>query len=155
MRLEPNLNVHVSMRVTEEKLALLGSDALVRFSRDTPISAKYIEVVPSAKPQGALKAETIIPIKEGREVEDMPLIMKGGIQKLNSALGKIEPILNDAKQIGQTAQGMATSIDADRGVIIGQVKSIVKTVETTTTNISATVTSLLTRLKLPASLKRH
>lgn len=173
MRLEPNLNVHVSMRVTKEKLALLGADALVKFSRDTPISAKYIEIIPGTQPQGTLKAETIVPIKEGSEVEDMLLIVRGGIEKLNSALGKIEPILDDAKkltgeaadmrkqvrhsvgtmlnnlqavtgnakQIGQTAQGMATSIDADRGIIMGQVKGIVKTVDATATTLSSTLTA--------------
>ncbi len=163
MTLEPNLNVHVSMRVTEEKLALLGADAQVKLSRDTPISAKYIEIIPGTKPQGSLKAEANIPLKDGSEVEDMLLIVKSGVEKLVSSLSKIEPILDDAKkltgeaadmrghvhsavdvmlsnlqatsgnvkQIGQTAQGMVTSIDADRAVIMGQVKGIVKTLEIT------------------------
>ena len=186
MRLEPNLNVHVSMRITEEKLALLSSDAQIKLSRDTPISAKYIEIIPGTKPQGSLKAEAIIPIKEGSEVEDMLLIVKSGVEKLVTALGKIEPILDDtkkltgeaadmrkhvrssvdvmlnnlqavsgsAKKIGQTAQGMATSIDADRGVIMGQVKGVVKTIEATATTVSATVSADVPQLtgKVKAAL---
>jgi ABC-type transporter Mla subunit MlaD len=176
MTLEPNLNVHISMRVTEEKLALLGADAQVKLSRDTPISAKYIEIIPGAKPQGSLKANAVIPIKEGSEVEDMLLIVKSGVEKLSSALGKIEPILDDAKkltgeaadmrghvhsavdvmlnnlqavsgnakQIGQTAQGMATSLDADRAVIMGQVKGLVKTLETT---VSTDVPQMTSKVK--------
>jgi len=163
MTLEPNLNVHVSMRITEEKLALLGADAHVKLSRDTPISAKYIEIIPGEKARGTLRANAAIPLKEGSDVEDIMLVVKSGVEKLSSALGKIEPILDDAKkltgeaaamrghvrgavdvmlnnlqaatgqvkQIGQTAQGMANSIDADRAVIMAQVKGIVKTIETT------------------------
>ncbi len=163
MTLEPNLNVHVSMRVTAEKLALLGADAHVKLSRDTPISAKYIEIIPGEKARGTLRADAAIPLKEGSDVEDIMLVVKSGVEKLSSALGKIEPILDDTKkltgeaaamrghvhsavdvmlnnlqavsgqvkQIGQTAQGMATSIDADRAIIMGQVKGMVKTIETT------------------------
>ncbi len=163
MTLEPNLNVHVSMRITAEKLALLDADAQVKLSRDTPISAKYIEIIPGEKARGTLRADTAIPLKEGSDVEDIMLVVKSGVEKLSSALGKIEPILDDTKkltgeaadmrghvrsavdvmlnnlqtvsgqvkQIGQTAQGMATGLDADRAIIMGQVKGMVKTIETT------------------------
>jgi ABC-type transporter Mla subunit MlaD len=163
MTLEPNLNVRIRMRVTRDKLELLGSDAQVKLSRDTPIGAKYIEVLPGTKPKGSLLAEAIVPLHVGSDVEDIMLTVKSGVEKLTSALGKIEPILDDTKkltgeaadmrktihssvdvmlgnlqaltaqlkQIGGTAQGMATNIDADRAVIMAQIKDIVKTLDTT------------------------
>jgi phospholipid/cholesterol/gamma-HCH transport system substrate-binding protein len=124
MTLEPNLNVHVSMRVTEEKLALLGADALVKLSRDTPISAKYIEIIPGTKPQGTLKAEAIIPIKEGSEVEDMLLIVKGGVEKLSSALGKIEPILDDAKKLTSEAADMRKQVRSTVDVMLNNLQAV-------------------------------
>jgi phospholipid/cholesterol/gamma-HCH transport system substrate-binding protein len=161
--LEPNLNVHVRMRVTRDKLALLNADAEAKLSRDTPIGAKYIEFLPGTKPKGSLKAEATVPLHTGGDVEDIMLIVKSGVEKLSSALGKIEPILDDTKkltgeaadmrktihssvnimlgnlqalsgqlrQIGQTAQGMAGSVDADRAVIMAQIKDIVKTLDAT------------------------
>ena len=124
MELQPNLNVHVSMRVTEEKLALLGADALVKFSRDTPISAKYIEIIPGTKPQGTLKAETIVPIKEGSEVEDMLLIVKSGVEKLSSALGKIEPILDDAKKLTGEAADMRKHVHSAVDVMLNNLQAV-------------------------------
>jgi phospholipid/cholesterol/gamma-HCH transport system substrate-binding protein len=163
MSLEPNLNVHVSMRITTAKLALLGADAQVKLTRDTPIGAKYIEFVPGTKPKGTLLADASVPLHTGGDVEDIMLVIKSGVEKLSSALGKIEPILDDTKkltgeaadmrktihssvdvmlgnlqavsgqlkQIGQTAQGMAGNVDADRAVIMAQIKDIVKTLDTT------------------------
>lgn len=124
MKLEPNLNVHISMRITEEKLALLSADALVKFSRDTPISAKYIEIIPGTKPQGTLKAEAIIPIKEGSEVEDMLLIVKSGVEKLNSALGKIEPILDDTKKLTGEAADMRKQVHSAVSVMLNNLQAV-------------------------------
>ncbi len=163
MTLEPNLNVVVRMRVSQEKLQLLGADAKVKLTRDSPISAKYIEFMPGDKAVGTLRAEATVTLHTGNDVEDIMLIVKGAVEKLSSALGKIDPILDDAKklsgeaadmratvhtsvnamlanlqtltsqlkQIGATANGMATNVDADRAIIMGQIKTIVQTLDTT------------------------
>jgi phospholipid/cholesterol/gamma-HCH transport system substrate-binding protein len=144
MTLEPNLNVHVRMRVSQEKLALLGADAQLKLSRDTPISAKYIEIIPGAKPQGSLLANAVIPLKEGSEVEDMLLIVKGGVEKLNSALGKIEPLLDDAKKLTGEAADMRghirSTVDtmlSNLQTVSGQAKQMGQTMQGITTSLDA------------------
>lgn len=161
--LNPDLNVRVRMRIVQERLALLGADAEVKLVRDSPIGAKYIEIMAGSKAKGLLHAEKIVPLHTGGDVEDIMLIVKGAVEKLSVVIGKIDPILDDAKKlsgeaadmrktvhtsvdamlanlqaltnqlktIGTTANGMATSVDADRAVIMAQIKSIVKTLETT------------------------
>lgn len=163
MNLEPNLNVRIRMRVASEKLALLHEDAQVKLTRDTPISAKYIEFLAGSQEKSILKADKTVSVHTGGDVEDVMLIVKGAVEKLNSALGKVEPILDDVKklsseaadmrktvhhsvdvmlvnlqaltqqlqQIGSTANTMASGVDADRAVIMAQIKDIVKTLEAT------------------------
>ena len=163
MNLEPNLSVRVRMRVASEKLALLHEDAEIKLSRDSPISAKYIEFIAGNKNKARLQAEKTVPVHTGGDVEDVMLIVKGAVEKLNSALGKVEPILDDVKklsgeaadmrktvhssvdvmlanlqtltsqlkQIGSTANTMASGVDADRAVIMAQIKDIVKTLDAT------------------------
>jgi ABC-type transporter Mla subunit MlaD len=163
MTLEPNLDVLVRMRVSEEKLQMINADAKVKLTRDSPISAKYIEFLPGEKAAGVLRAESTVQLNAGSDVEDIMLIVKGAVEKLSSALGKIDPILDDAKkisgeaadmrkmvrtsvgavlinlqnltqqlkEIGNTANGMAANVDADRAIIMGQIKAIVKTLDTT------------------------
>jgi phospholipid/cholesterol/gamma-HCH transport system substrate-binding protein len=161
--LKDNLNVRVRMRIAEERLALLGADAEVKLVRDSPIGAKYIELLAGTKNKGALLAEKELPLHTGGDVEDIMLIVKGAVEKLSVVIGKIDPILDDAKKlsgeaadmrktvhtsvdamlanlqaltvqlktIGHTANGMATSVDADRAVIMGKIKSITQTLEAT------------------------
>jgi phospholipid/cholesterol/gamma-HCH transport system substrate-binding protein len=163
LTLQPNLNVRLRMRVVEERLDLLGQDAQVKFTRDTPIGAKYIELLPGNRANGALKGETTLKLNTGSDVEDVMFIVKGVVEKVSTALSKIEPILDDVKllsaeaasmrgtvhssvdvmlvnlknltaqlkEIGQTANGMATKVDADRAIILGQIKGIVQTLEAT------------------------
>lgn len=163
MNLEPNLNVRIRMRVASEKLALLHEDAQVKLTRDTPISAKYIEFLAGSKEKAMLQADKKVSLHTGGDVEDVMLIVKGAVEKLNSALGKVEPILDDVKklsseaadmrktvhnsvdvmlanlqaltqqlkQIGNTANTMASGVDADRAVIMAQIKDIVKTLDAT------------------------
>jgi hypothetical protein len=59
-------------------------------------------------------------------------------------LNNLQAVTGNAKQIGQTAQGMASSIDADRGIIMGQVKGVVKTLESTATTVSSAVATTVT-----------
>lgn len=124
MTLEPNLNVHVNMRVAQEKLSLLGADAEVRFTRDTPISAKYIEFVPGTKDKGTLTAGATVALHQGDDVEDMMLIVKGGVEKLNSALGKLEPILDDAKKLTGEAASMRQNIHSSVDVTLKNIQSL-------------------------------
>ncbi len=163
LSLESDLNVRVRMRINANKMLLLGSDAKVKLSRDTPISAKYMEFVPGDRPKGTLNANATVALHTGGDVEDILLIAKDGVGKLSAALDKVEPILDDVKkltseaanmretihgsvnvvmgnletvsgqvkQIGQTAQSMAISIDQDRTVIVGEIKEVVKTLHTT------------------------
>jgi phospholipid/cholesterol/gamma-HCH transport system substrate-binding protein len=163
MTLEPNLDVLVRMRVSEEKLQMINADAKVKLTRDSPISAKYIEFLPGEKAAGILRGESTVPLSAGSDVEDIMLIVKGVVEKLSSALGKIDPILDDVKkisgeaaemrkmartsvdamlinlqnltqqlkEIGNTANGMAANVDADRAIIMGQIKAIVKTLDAT------------------------
>jgi phospholipid/cholesterol/gamma-HCH transport system substrate-binding protein len=163
MTLEPNLDVLVRMRVSEEKLQLLSQDAKVKLTRDSPISAKYIEFLPGEKSAGVLRAESKVQLNIGSDVEDIMLIVKGAVEKLNTALGKIDPILDDAKkisgeaadmrkmvrtsvdamlinlqnltkqlkEIGNTANGMAANVDADRAIIMAQIKALVQTLDAT------------------------
>jgi ABC-type transporter Mla subunit MlaD len=154
MSLEPNLNVHVRMRVTAAKLALLGADAQVKLARDTPIGAKYIEFVPGTKPKGSLLAEATVPLHVGGDVEDLMLVVKGGVEKLSAALGKIEPILDDVKKLTGEAASMRETIHSSVNVVLGnlqtvsgQVKQIGQTAQGMAASVDADRAVIMTQIK--------
>jgi len=122
--LESNLDVNVSMRVATEKLALLGADAQVKLSRDTPIGAKYIEFMPGTKPKGTLMPRASVALHTGGDVEDIMLIVKSGVEKLTSALGKIEPILDDTKKLTGEAADMRETIHGSVDVMLGNLQAL-------------------------------
>ncbi len=154
MTLEPNLNVNVSMRVTAAKLALLGSDAQVKLARDTPIGAKYIEFVPGEKPKGTLAADATVPLHTSGDVEDIMLIVKSGVEKLSSALSKIEPILDDVKKLTAEAADMRETVHSSVNVVLnnlrtvsGQVKQIGQTAQGMATSVDADRAVIMGQIK--------
>lgn len=152
--LTPELNVNVRMRVTRDKLALLNADSEVKLSRDTPIGAKYIEFLPGAKPKGSLKADATVPLHTGGDVEDLMLVVKGGIEKLNAALGKIEPILDDVKKLTGEAANMrettrvsVSAMLANLQALSGQLRQIGQTAQGMAGSVEADRVIIMTQIK--------
>jgi len=122
--LEPNLNVMVRLRVVQERLNLLGSDAQVKLVRDTPIGAKYIEIIAGSRDKGGLVAGAKLPLHTGGDVEDIMLIVKSAVEKLSGALGKIDPILDDVKSLSAEAASMRGTVHSSVDVMLANLKSL-------------------------------
>ena len=142
--LEPNLNVKVRLKVVQERMAMLSADAAAKFGRDGPISGKFIDILPGTRPidtsgKGALSGATFKPLApnstlsmdSGGELEDVMANVKIAVEKLASAIGKVEPILDDTKKLtGEAAamrqdiRGAITKILADAQSMSGELKRV-------------------------------
>lgn len=152
--LKDNLNVRVRMRIAQERLALLGADAEVKLVRDSPIGAKYIEILAGDKAKGALLAEKELPLHTGGDVEDIMLIVKGAVEKLSVVIGKIDPILDDAKKLTGEAADMRktvrTSVDAmlaNLQALTAQLKTIGQTANGMATSVDADRAVIMGQIK--------
>ena len=144
INLEPNLNVKVRLKVVQERMAMLSADASAKFGRDGPISGKFIEILPGTRPfdasgKGPVAAELFKPLApnavlsmdSGSELEDVMANVKIAVEKLASAIGKVEPILDDTKKLtGEAAamrqdiRGAITKILADAQDMSAQLKRV-------------------------------
>jgi phospholipid/cholesterol/gamma-HCH transport system substrate-binding protein len=152
--LKPNLNVRVRMRIVQERLVLLASDAEVKLVRDSPIGAKYIELLAGTREKGALLAEKELPLHTGGDVEDIMLIVKGAVEKLSVVIGKIDPILDDAKKLSGEAADMRktvhTSVDAmlaNLQALTAQLKTIGQTANGMATSVDADRAIIMAQIK--------
>lgn len=108
--LEKNLTVRVRLRLETQKMELLGSNASARFGRDSPIAGKYIELLPGNREGQRLASGKTLPVDTGSELEDVMATVKVAVEKLSSALGKIDPILEDTRKLTSDAVAMRDTI---------------------------------------------
>jgi ABC-type transporter Mla subunit MlaD len=130
------------MRIVQERLALLGEDAEVKLVRDSPIGAKYIELMAGSKDKGALLAEKELPLHTGGDVEDIMLIVKGAVEKLSVVIGKIDPILDDAKKLTGEAADMRKTVHASVDAMLANLQALtaqLKTIGQTANGMAASV----------------
>jgi phospholipid/cholesterol/gamma-HCH transport system substrate-binding protein len=127
--LEPNLNVKVRMRVVQERLKLISVAASAKFGRDGPISGKFIDIVPGTLEGKRIEADATLPMDSGNELEDVMGTVKVAIEKLASAIAKVEPILDDTKKLTGEASEMrkdvrqsVTTVLANMEAMSGQFK---------------------------------
>lgn len=108
--LQDNLDVRVRMRLASAKLALLSADAKVRFGRDGPLGAKYIDIAPGSRQGARLPAEKVLPLEAGTELEDVMSTVKAGVEKLTRTLEKLDPILDDTRKLTAEASAMRSDV---------------------------------------------
>jgi phospholipid/cholesterol/gamma-HCH transport system substrate-binding protein len=124
VRLQDNLDVRVRMRLASAKLALLGADAKVRFGRDGPIGAKYIDIAPGARAGARLPAEATLPLGAGTEIEDVMATVKAGVEKLTRTLEKLDPILDDTRTLTAEAAGMRAEVRASLTATLKEIQGM-------------------------------
>lgn len=110
INLEKTLSVRVRLRIETEKMELLGANASAKFGRDSPIAGKYIELLPGAREGRRLAADQTLPVDPGNELEDVMATVKVAVEKLSTALGKIDPILDDTRKLTGEAVAMRETI---------------------------------------------
>jgi ABC-type transporter Mla subunit MlaD len=108
--LEKTLNVRVRMRIETGKMELLGANAAAKFGRDSPISAKFIELLPGDRDGPRLAAGQTLKVDAGSEIEDVMATVKVAVDRLSTALSKIDPILDDTRKLTGEAVAMRESI---------------------------------------------
>lgn len=119
--LQDNLDVRVGMRLASAKMALLRADAKVRFGRDGPIGAKYIDLHPGTPGGARLPAGAMLPLDAGTEIEDIMATVKTGVEKLTRTLEKLDPILDDTRKLTAEAAAMREEV---RGTLSATLKEI-------------------------------
>jgi phospholipid/cholesterol/gamma-HCH transport system substrate-binding protein len=124
--LEPNLNVKVRMRVVLERLQLLSADASAKFGRDGPIGGKFIDIVPGPLQGKRLASDATLPMDTGNELEDVMGTVKVAIEKLASAIAKVEPILDDTKKLTGEASEMRKDIRSSVTTVLGNMEDMSK-----------------------------
>ncbi len=122
--LEPNLNVKVRMRVVQERLKLLSADASAKFGRDGPIGGRFIDIVPGPLEGKRMEAEATLPMDTGNELEDVMGTVKVAIEKLASAIAKVEPILDDTKKLTGEASEMRKDIRSSVTTVLGNMETM-------------------------------
>jgi phospholipid/cholesterol/gamma-HCH transport system substrate-binding protein len=108
--LEKTLSVRARLRLTAEKMQLLGADASGRFGRDGPIGGRYIELVPGSLEGRRLAADSTLPMDPGSELEDVMATVKSAVEKLSIAIGKVDPILDDTRKLTGEAVAMRETV---------------------------------------------
>jgi phospholipid/cholesterol/gamma-HCH transport system substrate-binding protein len=108
--LEKTLSVRARLRLTAEKMQLLGADASGRFGRDGPIGGRYIELVPGSLEGRRLAADSTLPMDPGNELEDVMATVKSAVEKLSIAIGKVDPILDDTRKLTGEAVAMRETV---------------------------------------------
>lgn len=109
LHLQPNLNVRVRLQVHEERLPLLAVDASARLGREGPIGGKFIDINPGEQGPLLLAAGAMLPIEAGNDIDDVMASVKVAVEKLATAIGKVDPILEDTKKL----TGEASAVSAD------------------------------------------
>jgi len=108
--LEKNLSVRVRLRIETGKMELLGANASAKFGRDSPIAGKYIELQPGDREGPRLAAGQHLKVDVGSDIEDVMATVKVAVEKLSTALGKIDPILDDTRKLTGEAVAMRETI---------------------------------------------
>ncbi len=124
VRLQDNLDVRVRMRLASAKLALLGADAKVRFGRDGPIGAKYVDIAPGARAGPRLPADATVPLDAGTEIEDVMATVKTGVEKLTRTLEKLDPILDDTRVLTSEAAAMRAEVRASLTATLKEIQGM-------------------------------
>ena len=110
INLQKTLSVRVRMRIETGKMELLGANASAKFGRDSPIAGKYIELLPGTREGRRLAADQTLALDAGNELEDVMATVKVAVEKLSTALGKIDPILDDTRKLTGEAVAMRETI---------------------------------------------
>jgi phospholipid/cholesterol/gamma-HCH transport system substrate-binding protein len=122
--LEPNLNVKVRMRVVQERMKLLSANASAKFGRDGPIGGRFIDLVPGPLEGKRMEADATLPMDTGNELEDVMGTVKVAIEKLASAIAKVEPILDDTKKLTGEASEMRKDIRSSVTTVLGNMEAM-------------------------------
>lgn len=159
IKLEKNLSVRVRLRIETEKMELLGANASAKFGRDSPIAGKFIELLPGMREGHRLASGQTLAVDAGNELDDVMATVKVAVDKLSTALEKIDPILEDTRKLtneaasmrqtlsssltatlvniqamsgqfrltSESARILVGNIDSDRTKVVGEVQSLLKT----------------------------
>jgi phospholipid/cholesterol/gamma-HCH transport system substrate-binding protein len=122
--LEPTLNVRVRMRVVQERLKLMSRGASAKFGRDGPISGKFIDIIPGTLEGQRMEAEATLPMDSGNELEDVMGTVKVAIEKLSSAIAKVEPILDDTKKLTGEAAEMRKDVRSSVSALLANMETM-------------------------------
>jgi phospholipid/cholesterol/gamma-HCH transport system substrate-binding protein len=122
IELDPRLNVKARLRISRERMALLGEDASARFGRDGPIGGKFIELLPGSREGKRMVAQAVLPMDAGNELEDVMGTVKVAVEKLALAIGKMEPILDDTKKLTGEAAEMRKDIRASVTTVLANME---------------------------------
>jgi phospholipid/cholesterol/gamma-HCH transport system substrate-binding protein len=110
LELMPDLNVKLRLRVVLQRLPLLAADASAHFGRDGPIGGKFIEINPGTRGMARLAANATLPMEAGTELDDVMATVKDAVEKLATAIGKVDPILDDTKKLTGEASAVSTDV---------------------------------------------
>jgi ABC-type transporter Mla subunit MlaD len=124
VRLRDELDVKVRMRLASAKMALLGADARVRFGRDGPIGAKYLDIEPGSRQGPRLPAEAYLKLAAGTELEDVMATVKTGVEKLTRTLEKLDPILDDTRKLTGEAAAMRETVRASLSATLAEIQGM-------------------------------
>ena len=124
INLEKNLSVRVRLRIESEKMALLGANASAKFGRDSPITGKYIELLPGEREGRRMGAGQTLPVDAGSELEDVMATVKVAVEKLSSALSKIDPILEDTRKLTGEAVAMRETIRSSLTTTLANIQAM-------------------------------
>lgn len=122
--LEKDLAVRARLRITAEKMELLGADASGRFGRDGPIGGKFIEILPGSREGRRLSADATLPMDAGSELEDVMATVKTAVEKLSIAIGKVDPILDDTRKLTGEAVAMRETVRNSLSVTMANITAM-------------------------------
>ena len=124
LSLEKNLSVRVRLRIETEKMELLGANASAKFGRDSPIAGKFIELHPGAREGQRLAGGQTLPVDAGNELDDVMATVKVAVDKLSSALEKIDPILDDTRKLTGEAVAMRQTISSSLTATLANIQAM-------------------------------
>jgi len=124
LELMPDLNVKLRLRVALQRLPLLGADASAHFGRDGPIGGKYIDINPGTLGMARLAANATLPMEAGTELEDVMATVKDAVEKLATAIGKVDPILDDTKKLTGEASAASTDVHKSMTTMLQNMEAI-------------------------------
>lgn len=110
IKLEKNLSVRVRLRIETEKMELLGANASAKLGRDSPIAGKFIELLPGSREGQRLASGQTLSVDAGNELDDVMATVKVAVDKLSTALEKIDPILEDTRKLTNEAASMRQTV---------------------------------------------
>ncbi len=124
LELMPDLNVKLRLRVALQRLPLLAADASAHFGRDGPIGGKYIEINPGTRGMARLAANATLPMEAGTELDDVMATVKDAVEKLATAIGKVDPILDDTKKLTGEASAVSTDVHKSMTTMLQNMEAI-------------------------------